>query len=42
MFAQVIKGKVSDPEAVKAATERWVKELGPERGRLAGLDRGND
>src|SRR5829696_2640033 len=27
MFAQVIKGKVSDPEAVKAATERWVKEL---------------
>jgi hypothetical protein len=29
MFAQVIKGKVSDPEAVKAATERWVKELGP-------------
>ena len=29
MFAQVIKGKVSDPEAVKTATERWVKELGP-------------
>src|SRR5215212_4929904 len=29
MFAQVIKGKVSDPEAVKAATERWVRELGP-------------
>ena len=29
MFAQVIKGKVSDPNAVKAATERWVRELGP-------------
>ena len=29
MFAQVIKGKVSDPEAVKAATEQWVRELGP-------------
>jgi len=29
MFAQVIKGKVSDPEAVKAATERWVRELSP-------------
>ena len=27
MFAQVIKGKVSDPEAVKELTERWVKEL---------------
>ena len=29
MFAQVIKGKVSDPEAVKELTERWVKELSP-------------
>ena len=29
MFAQVIQGKVSDPEAVKAATDRWVRELGP-------------
>src|SRR5215216_7633691 len=27
MLAQVIKGKVSDPEAVKELTERWVKEL---------------
>ena len=41
MFAQVIKGKVSDPEAVKTATERWVK-AGPKRGRLAGLHRGNN
>ena len=29
MFAQVIQGNVSDPDAVKAATDRWVRELGP-------------
>jgi hypothetical protein len=29
MFAQVIQGKVSDPAAVKAATERWLAELAP-------------
>ncbi len=29
MFAQVIQGKVSDPAAVRAATERWLAELAP-------------
>ena len=29
MFAQVIQGKVSDPESVKAATDRWVRDLAP-------------
>ena len=29
MFAEVIQGKVSDPEAVKAATDRWVNEIPP-------------
>jgi hypothetical protein len=29
MFAQVIQGKVSDPEALKAATNRWVRDLAP-------------
>ena len=29
MFAQVIQGRTSDAEAVRAAAERWVKELEP-------------
>jgi hypothetical protein len=29
MFVQVIKGKVSDPERVRAALDRWMDELSP-------------
>src|SRR5215210_1266394 len=29
MFAQVIQGKVSDAEAMRAATDRWFKDLAP-------------
>src|SRR6478752_1954180 len=29
MFAQIIRGKVSDPDAVRPVVERWMKELGP-------------
>jgi hypothetical protein len=29
MFAQVIQGKVSDPAAMKAATDRWLEDLAP-------------
>jgi hypothetical protein len=29
MFAQVIQGKVSDPAAMRAATDRWLEELAP-------------
>src|SRR4051812_43357821 len=29
MFAQVIQGRTSDPEAVRAATDRWMKDLAP-------------
>src|SRR6478752_4805848 len=29
MFAEIIRGKVSDPDAVRPAVERWMKELGP-------------
>jgi hypothetical protein len=29
MFVQVIRGKVSDPERVHAAMERWMRELAP-------------
>src|SRR5574339_92799 len=29
MFVQVIQGRVSDPGPVRAALERWVKELAP-------------
>lgn len=29
MFAQIIKGKVSDPTAVRALVDRWIQELGP-------------
>ena len=29
MFAQVIQGKVSDPEAMRAATDRWMRDLAP-------------
>jgi hypothetical protein len=30
MFAQVIRGRTSDPDALRAATERWVEELAPD------------
>jgi hypothetical protein len=29
MFAQVIHGRTSDPEFLRAATDRWVEELSP-------------
>ncbi|UOY02409.1 hypothetical protein [Blastococcus sp. PRF04-17] len=29
MFAQVFQGRTSDPEALRAALNRWVAELGP-------------
>ena len=29
MFAQTIRGKVSDPDAVRAAVDRWMRDLGP-------------
>jgi hypothetical protein len=29
MFAQVIQGRTSDPDALRAATEQWVEELSP-------------
>src|SRR3954468_14635344 len=29
MFAQVIQGRTSNPEAVPAATDRWMKDLAP-------------
>ena len=29
MFAQVIRAKVSDPDAVRPVVDRWMKELGP-------------
>ena len=29
MFAQTIRGKVSDPKAVRAAVQRWMRDLGP-------------
>jgi hypothetical protein len=29
MFAQVIQGRTSDPEAVRAATDRWMRDLAP-------------
>ncbi len=29
MFAQVIQGKVSDAEAIRAAADRWTKDLAP-------------
>ena len=29
MFAQIIRGKVSDPEAVRPVVDRWMTELGP-------------
>lgn len=29
MFAQVIQGKVSDPEAMRSAGDRWVQDLAP-------------
>ena len=29
MFAQIIRGKVSDPNAVRPVVDRWMKELGP-------------
>jgi hypothetical protein len=29
MFAQVIKGKLSNPDAMRAATDRWMRDLAP-------------
>ena len=29
MFAQIIRGKVSDPSAVRPVVDRWMTELGP-------------
>jgi hypothetical protein len=29
MFAQVIQGRTTDPDAVRAALDRWLEELGP-------------
>jgi hypothetical protein len=29
VFVQIIRGKVSDPDAVRPAVDRWMKELGP-------------
>ena len=29
MFAQVIQGRTSDPDALRAATDRWMEELAP-------------
>jgi hypothetical protein len=29
MFAQIIRGKVSDPAAVRPVVDRWMRELGP-------------
>jgi len=30
MFAQVIQGRTSDPDGVRAALDRWIEELRPE------------
>ena len=30
MFAQIIRGKVSDPGAVRPVVDRWMNELGPQ------------
>src|SRR6478609_11067331 len=29
MFAQVIQGRTSDPQALRSAMDRWTRELGP-------------
>jgi len=29
VFAQIIRGKVNDPSAVRPVVDRWMKELGP-------------
>ena len=29
MFVQIVQGKTSDPEALKAATDRWMRDLAP-------------
>jgi len=29
VFAQIIRGKVTDPSAVRPVVDRWMKELGP-------------
>jgi hypothetical protein len=29
MFAQIIQGRTSDPDALRAATDRWMEELAP-------------
>src|ERR671939_317468 len=29
MFVQVVQGRTSDPQALDAATERWMRDLAP-------------
>lgn len=29
MFAQIIRGKVTDPAAIRPVVERWMREIGP-------------
>ena len=29
MFVQIIQGKASDPEQLRAALDRWVRDLAP-------------
>ena len=29
VFAQIIRGKVADPDAVRPVVDRWMTELGP-------------
>src|ERR1700712_5252141 len=43
MFAQTIRGRVSDPPAVRAAIQRWIEDLGPTaRGWLGSTSGGTD
>ena len=46
MFAQIIRGKVSDPTAVRPVVDRWMTELGPTAkgwlGSTSGVTDGNE
>ena len=46
MFAQIIRGKVSDPAGVRPIVDRWMTELGPTAngwlGSTGGITDGND
>ncbi len=46
MFAQIIRGKVSDPTAVRPVVDRWMAELGPTAkgwlGSTSGITDGNE